>query len=86
MVKKKAYHNLLEESFSTCWSLYCRPTAGIISCLFKDKALHLLDIIESKIPPLDLILDHLPTIDKIYFYFSPDRLTNAATSEPMVIS
>ncbi len=46
------------------------------------KTLHLYDIISKEIPSLDLILDHLPTaIDEIYFYFSPDQLTDEATPE-----
>lgn len=44
--------------------------------------MHLFDIIANQIPSLDEILDHLPTdIEGIYFYFSPDRLINAAVSE-----
>ena len=51
--------------------------------LLEDKTLHLFDIVANNIPSLDLILDHLPSpIDQIYFYFSPDLLTNAAVSEP----
>lgn len=56
---------------------------GMISYEIKNKALHLYDIISQEFPSLDLILDHLPSaIDDIYFYFSPDRFTNAAVPEP----
>lgn len=64
--------------------VYYSPSInGIISYELKGKTLHLYDIIASLIPSLDMILDHLPAaIDDIYFYFSPDRLTNAAIPEP----
>lgn len=62
---------------------YSEKINGFISWFIEDKTLHLLDIIASQIPSLDQILDHLPTpIEKIYFYFSPDRLTQIATPEP----
>jgi GNAT superfamily N-acetyltransferase len=79
-----ASFNALFATYPTYWSLYYSPSInGIISYLVKDKTLHLFDIIASKIPSLDLILDHLPTeIDEIYFYFSPDLLTSAAVPEP----
>lgn len=79
-----ASFNTLFATYPTYWSLYYSPSInGIISYLLEDKTLHLFDIIASRIPSLDLILDHLPTaIDQVNFYFSPDRLTNAAISEP----
>jgi hypothetical protein len=55
---------------------------GIISYELKGKTLHLYDVIASSIPSLDAILEHLPeAIDDIYFYFSPDRFTDAAIPE-----
>lgn len=79
-----ASFNTLFATYPTFWSLHYGPSLnGIISYLVKDKTLHLFDIIASRIPSLDLILDHLPTeIDEIYFYFSPDRLTTLAVAEP----
>jgi hypothetical protein len=57
---------------------------GVLSYLLEGKTLHLFDIIATKIPSIDVILDHMPTeIDEIYFYFSPDLLTSAATAEPL---
>lgn len=42
-------------------------SADVISQIF--------DIIATKIPSLDVILDHMSTeIDEVYFYFSPDLL------------
>jgi hypothetical protein len=68
----------------TYWSLqYSSVFDGFLSFKLEGKTLHLYDVIASKIPSLDLILDHLPTaIDQIYFYFSPDRLTYTAVAEP----
>lgn len=79
-----ASFNTLFATYPTYWSLYYSPSMNcIISYLLKDKTLHLFDIIANEIPSLDLILDHLSTeIEEIYFYFSPDRLTNAAVAEP----
>lgn len=66
------------------WSLYYSASIdGIVSYLIENKTLHLLDIIASQLPSLELILEHLPhSIEEIYFYFSPDRLTDAATAAP----
>ncbi len=77
------FHTLFA-TYPTFWSLYYSPSLnGLISYVIEDKTLHLYDIITSKIPSLELILDHLPApIDDIYFYFSPDRLTDAASAEP----
>lgn len=79
-----ASFNTLFATYPVYWSLYYSPSInGILSFLVKDKMLHLFDIIAHKIPSLDLILDHLPSgIEGIYFYFSPDCLTNAAVYEP----
>lgn len=79
-----AAFNTLFATYPTFWSLYYSPSInGMISYEIKDKTLHLYDIISKELPSLDLILDHLPTaIDEIYFYFSPDRFTNAAIPEP----
>ena len=79
-----ARFNTLFATFPAYWSLHYSPSIkGMISYLIKDNALHLFDIIASRIPSLDLILDHLPAaIDEIYFYFSPDRLTKVAVLEP----
>jgi hypothetical protein len=78
-----ASFNTLFATYPAYWSLYYSSSInGLISCELKDKTLHLFDIISSNVPSLDLILDHLPTdIEEVYFYFSPDRLTNAATAE-----
>ncbi len=79
-----ASFNTLFATYPTYWSLSYSPAIdGLISYLIEGKTLHLLDVVASKIPSLDSILDHLPApIDEIYFYFSPDRLTNAAVAEP----
>lgn len=79
-----ASFNTLFSAYPTYWSIHYSPTIdGLISYQLKDKTLHLLDIIASKMPTLDVILDHLPTaIDDIYFYFSPDRFTDEAIPEP----
>jgi hypothetical protein len=79
-----AAFNTLFATYPTFWSLYYSPSInGMISYEIKNKTLHLYDIISRELPSLDLILDHLPTaIDDIYFYFSPDRFTNAAVPEP----
>lgn len=76
--------NTLLASYPTYWSLYYSATInGFISYILEDKTLHLLDVVASKLPSLDLILDHLPSeIDEIYFYFPPDRLTDSAIPEP----
>jgi hypothetical protein len=78
-----AAFNALFATYPTYWSLhYSDSINGIISFEIREKTLHLYDVIGEEIPSLDLILDHLPTaIDDIYFYFSPDRLTNAALPE-----
>ncbi|MFA6915830.1 MAG: GNAT family N-acetyltransferase [Parachlamydiales bacterium] len=79
-----ASFNTLFTTFPTYWSLYYSPAInGFISYLIEDKTFHLLDIVAAKMPSLDLILDHLPAaIEEIYFYFSPDRFTDAAVPEP----
>lgn len=79
-----ASFNALFASHPVYWSLYyCPAIDGFISYSLKDRTLHLYDIIASKIPSLDLILDHLPNeIDEIYLYFSPDLVTDEAVHEP----
>lgn len=79
-----ASFNTLFATYPTFWSLYYSPAFnGFISYELKDKTLHLYDIIANEIPSLDLILEHLPSeIEEIYFYFSPDSLTDAAIPEP----
>jgi len=80
-----ASYNTLFATFPIYWSLNYSPAIdGILSYQLEDKTLHLFDIIASEIPSLDMILDHIPAaIDEIYFYFSPDLLTNAAIAEPV---
>ncbi len=80
-----ASYNTLFATYPAYWSLHYSPTInGILSYSLEDKTLHLFDIIANEIPSLDLILDHLPAaIEEIYFYFSPDLLTDAATPEPL---
>lgn len=79
-----ASFNALFSSWPTYWSLYYSSTInGFISWFLEGKTLHLLDIVASKMPSLDQILDHLPSsIEGIYFYFPPDRLTQNAVPEP----
>jgi len=80
-----ASYNTLFATYPTYWSLHYSPAIdGILSYQLEGKTLHLFDMIASEIPSLDLILDHIPTaIDEIYFYFSPDLLTNTAIAEPV---
>src|SRR4029079_5796915 len=70
--------NTLFSTYPAYWSLsYSGSMKAIISCQVKDKALHLYDVIASKLPTLEQILDHLPApIEEIYFYFSPELFTN----------
>jgi GNAT superfamily N-acetyltransferase len=79
-----ASFNTLFATYPTYWSLYYSPAIdGFISWFLEGTTLHLLDVIASKMPSLDCILDHLPaSIHEIYFYFPPDRFTAAATPEP----
>lgn len=79
-----ASFNALFATYPTYWSLHYSPSInGFISFYLEGTTLHLLDIIAREIPSLDLILDHFSTpIEKIYFYFSPDRLTDTAIAEP----
>ncbi len=79
-----ASFNALFATYPTFWSVHYSPMIdGLISYLLEDKTLHLFDIVASKMPSLDVILDHIPAaIDDIYFYFSPDQLTNEAIPEP----
>ncbi len=79
-----ASFNTLFATYPVYWSLYYSSSFnGFLSYLVEDRTLHLFDVIADKIPSLDLILDHLPTpIEDIYFYFSPDRLTDQAVPQP----
>lgn len=81
-----ASFNTLFGTYPTYWSLHYSPACdAIFSFVIKDKTLHLFDIIAKKIPPLEMILDHLPSaIEEIYFYFSPDLVTDAASCKPLV--
>ncbi len=76
--------NALFTTYPTYRSLYYSATInGFISWVSEGKTLHLLDVVANKMPSLDQILDHLPSsIEEIYFYFSPDRLTQSAVPEP----
>ena len=78
-----ASFNTLFATYPTYWSVdYSSTIDGLISYQLKDKTLHLFDIVASKMPPLDVILNHLPAeVDAIYFYFSPDRFTDEAIPE-----
>ena len=76
--------NALFTSYPIYWSLYYSPAIdGLICWVLEDKTMHLFDVVASKMPSLDQILDHLPaSIEEVYFYFSPDRLTQDAVKEP----
>jgi GNAT superfamily N-acetyltransferase len=78
--------NALFATYPNFWSLYYSPSLNaILSYELEDKTLHLFDIISDKIPSLDSILDQMPAeIDEIYFYFSPDLLTDQAIIEPLL--
>lgn len=79
-----ASFNTLFATYPSYWSLYYSEAFdGFISYFLEDKTLHLLDVVAKKMPSLDVLLNHLPTnITEIYFYFSPDKLTDKATAEP----
>lgn len=81
-----ASFNALFATYPAYWSLYFSPAFdGILSFEIKDKTLHLFDIIAKKIPSLEIILAHLPSaIEEIYFYFSPDLVTNSAACKPLI--
>ncbi len=76
--------NALFEGFPHFWSFHYAPAIdAILSFVVKEKTVHLFDVIARKIPTLEMILDHLPCeIDEIYFYFSPERLTDEALPQP----
>ena len=80
-----ASYNTLFATYPVFWSLHYSPSIdGILSFTLENKTLHLFDVIAHRIPSLDTILDHLPEeIEEIFFYFSPDRLTDAAAAEPL---
>lgn len=79
-----ASFNTLFATYPTFWSLHYSPTIdGLLSFEVENQTLHLFDVIAKKIPSLELILDHFPSpIEDVYFYFSPDRLTQNAAPEP----
>lgn len=79
-----ASFNTLFSTYPSFWPLYYSSAIdGMISFIIKDKTLHLFDVVASKLPTLDAILDHLPTeINDLYFYFPPDRFTENAIPEP----
>ena len=79
-----ASFNTLFATYPTYWSVHYSPTIdGLICYEIKDKTLHLFDIVASKMPSLDVILDHLhEEVEDIYFYFAPDRFTDEALPEP----
>lgn len=81
-----APYNALFATYPAYWSLYYSPVFdGLLSCVIKDNALHLFDIIAKKIPSLDMILDHLPSaIEEVYFYFSPDLITTSCDCKPLI--
>lgn len=78
-----AAFNTLFATYPRYWSLYYSPAIdGLISYFLEGTTLHLLDVIARKIPSLELILEHIPdAIDRVYFYFSPDRFAPAAVAE-----
>ncbi len=64
------------------WTIFSRID-GLLSFEVENQTLHLFDVVAKKIPSLELILDHFQTpIKDIYFYFSPDRLTQNAMPKP----
>lgn len=83
---KVSAFNALFGTYPTYWSLhYSSSLQGILSFEIKDKTLHLYDVIASRIPSLESILDHLPSeIENIFFYFSPDQLAKEAVPEPFL--
>jgi hypothetical protein len=78
--------NALFATYPNFWSLYYSSSLNaILSYQLENKTLHLFDIIADKIPSLDAILDHIPAeMEEIYFYFSPDLLTDQAIAEPLL--
>ena len=79
-----ASFNTLFATYPTFWSLHYSPAIdGLLSFKVENQTLHLFDVVAKKIPPLELILNHFQApIKDIYFYFSPDRFTQSAMSEP----
>jgi GNAT superfamily N-acetyltransferase len=71
-------------TYPSYWSLYyCPEFDGFLSWFFEDKTLHLLDIVATKLPSLEQILEYLPQeINQIYFYFPTDSLDVKTTPEP----
>lgn len=78
-----ASFNALYATYPTYWSFAYSPSLNVmISWHIEGKTLHLYDVVGSQIPTLEEILEHLPKdIAEIYFYFSPDLLTNKAIPE-----
>lgn len=81
-----AAFNALFSDYPNYSPVYYSPLIdGFICYYIEGRTLHLLDIVAAKMPSLEVILAHLPNaIDDIYFYFSPDRLTDQATPGPYV--
>lgn len=81
-----ASFNALFATYPTYRSIYYSPSIdGFICYRLEEDTLHLLDVVARKMPPLELILNHLPTVvNEVYFYFSPDRFTDKAIPEPYV--
>jgi GNAT superfamily N-acetyltransferase len=79
-----ASFNALFATYPTYWSLsYSSTIDGLLSYQLDNNDVHLFDIVARQIPSLDLVMDHFPeNIEKIYFYFSPDLLTDEAIAEP----
>jgi len=79
-----ASFNTLFATYPKYWSLYYSfEFDGLLSWFFEGDTLHLLDVIANPLPPLSLIMEHLPRpIKKIYFYFPPDRFDIATKAEP----
>ena len=79
-----AAFNTLFATYPLYWSLhYSASVDAIFSFTLEGKVLHLYDVVAEKIPPLDIILDHMPAaVEEIYFYFSPDLLSKEARPVP----
>lgn len=79
-----ASFNSLFATYPLFWSFYySEEFNGLLSFEIKNKTLHLFDVVAEKMPPLKLILSHFQApLEDIYFYFPPERLTQAAQAEP----
>lgn len=78
-----ASFNTLFATYPSYWSLYYSSEFdGLLSWLFEGDSVHILDVIAHPLPSLSQILSHLPQpVNKIYFYFPPDRLEISTTAE-----